>query len=128
MRFLDLAALPATLAHELAHVLASAPWARRAAIVIETDGGRPAAAHIEWHEDAAWYGPFVASLAPLVLATVAALLAGWLWIANGFATPSSVADLALWAIIGAWWSVFAFPSGGDLAVAHAALRGGESDA
>lgn len=127
-RLADVVTLPGQLAHELAHVLAGAPWAERMAIVVEPRSSARVRAHIEWREDVPWYAGAICSLAPLVLATVAALLGAWLWVANDFVAPSSVQELALWAIVGVWWSVFAFPSDGDLAAARAAIEGGEGDA
>lgn len=126
MRGTALLTLPATLAHEIAHALAGKPWARRVAVVIDGDGYGAEAA-IEWSDSAPWWAPLVASLAPLAAGLSTGVLAVSLWLAGGGDLPTGTGDLALWAIIATWWSVFAFPSRGDLAVARAAIGGDDGE-
>lgn len=115
-------ALPPTVAHELTHVLASLPWARRVGLVIEPWTGR-ASARIEWADRAGQGARAISAIAPLVAGTVAASVALALWATTGADLPSSSTALAKVAILTAWWAVYMSPSDGDGNV----FWGGESD-
>lgn len=108
-------ALPASLAHELTHVLASVPWARRVGLIVEPRSGR-AAARIEWSESAGDRARSIAAIAPMLAGIAAAVILIALWIASGGNLPSSSSSLAKVSILLSWWIIYMTPSGGDAQV------------
>jgi len=110
-----LLALPATLAHETTHAIASLPWASRLALVVEPRSGR-ATVRVEWHDSAGQWARRIAALAPFVAGVLAAVAGAALWMAG--AGPLNDAGLLEWSIVAAWWTVFMLPSRPDVATAR----------
>lgn len=114
--------LPATAAHELTHLVVSAPWADTVALVIEPRSAR-VAAQAEWRDDVGPWGPRLAALAPFIAGSVAGLLAIAFLLLGGAEAPSSTSELAQAAILATWWVIYVAPSRADIEVA----RGGSDD-
>lgn len=111
-----LLALPATLAHELAHALASLPWARQLALVVEPGTGR-AAVRVDWRDSAGQWARSLAALAPFVAGVFGAVVAIVLWLRGG-----RPIEPLKYALLAGWWVVFMTPSSSDRDVAR-----GETD-
>jgi len=112
-----LLALPATLAHEVTHALASVPWAKQLALVIEPSSGR-AVVRVDWRESAGAWGRRVAALAPFAGGLLAGLVALYLWIRNGAAAPENGTQMAKWCLFSVYWLIYMTPSADDLATAR----------
>lgn len=109
-------ALPATLAHEVAHVAVGSPWAERVAIEWHPRDGL-ATAHIEWQDGAPDWAQAAAGIAPFVAGLVAAVMAVGVWLRSDIPAPSTAIGWSAWTIIAMWWVVFMTPSGQDLRTA-----------
>jgi len=108
---LALWALPGTLAHELTHALASLPWARRLALVVEVRSGR-AAVRVDWRETAGGRARAIAALAPLAAGTVALIAAINLWVRGGLPLLEQ-AGFMKYALLAGWWAIMMLPSEAD---------------
>lgn len=110
--------IPATLAHELLHALASAPWAQEVTV-----SARPrsfdVACLVEWREDTPRAAIALAHLAPVLVGLVAALVSGAIWYSSGGQLPSSTAEMVTWAVAAVWWAIFTWPSADDLNIPEA---------
>jgi len=102
------ASLPATLAHELTHMLLAAPWADETAVAWHADG---VACFTNWTPSAPRWAIVLASLGPTILGSLVGIGGLWQMLT---APPSSSRELLITAAIAAWWVIYTTPSGDDL--------------
>lgn len=110
--FWGVLSLPAVLLHELAHAVASFPWARRIGIVVEPRTGY-AECHVEFRDSAGRWPEIVAGVAPMALGWAAAIVALALWLLDGGEIPSSTMALVKVAVLTTYWVIFMTPSAVD---------------
>jgi len=102
------ASLPATLAHELTHMLLSVPWADETAVAWHRDG---VACFTAWSDEAPQWAIVLSSLGPTLIGSIAGI--GGLW-QLFTAPPETSSGLLTTAAIAAWWVIYVTPSGDDL--------------
>jgi len=117
-----LASLPAALAHELTHALASVPWARQIGVIVEPRSGR-AVTRIDWRDGSGQLARTFAALAPMLVGLLGAAIFAAVVAANGLQLPSTASGLAKVSVLAMWWAIYTMPSAGDLSAA----LGGEPD-
>lgn len=117
-----IASLPATLAHELTHLLLALPWATESAIVIDDVG----AAHlVDWEPGTPRWAIVLASLGPTILGSIVGLVGLWLLVQS---PPGTLNDWLLAGAIAGWWVIYASPSPADLDFHHPEQRPETDDA
>jgi len=105
---------PATLLHELTHMLLAVPWAAESAIIVDEDGP---ACYVTWATSAPRWGIVLASLGPTLLGAIVGVLGLWQLATS---PPGSLNQLLLSAGIAAYWVIYVAPSEDDLAIPDAA--------
>jgi hypothetical protein len=103
-----LASWPATLLHELTHMLLALPWAEESAIIVDDVG---VAHHVNWRQDTPMWAIVLASLGPTMLGSVVGLV-GLIQLVT--TPPGTVTEWLLAGAIAGWWTIYAAPSGDDL--------------
>lgn len=116
-----LASFPATLAHEVLHMIASLPWADRGGIVF---GDGPPECRVVWQDDAPDWGLILASLAPTFVGAGVGIVGLWLLVTH---RPNSAREWLLAAAAAAEWVIFVAPSGDDLETAQTRQTTAETD-
>lgn len=103
-----LLSLPATMAHELTHMLLAVPWAEESAIIVDDVGVVHA---VNWTDDAPRWGIILSSLGPTFLGALVGFVGLWQLLTS---TPSGPNDWLIAGALAAWWVIYATPSGDDL--------------
>jgi hypothetical protein len=103
-----LASWPATLLHELTHLLLALPWTEESAIIVDDAG---VAHYCTWRDDAPTLGIVLASLGPTILGSVVGLI-GLIQLVT--APPGTLNDWLIAGAIAGWWVIYAAPSSDDL--------------
>jgi hypothetical protein len=102
-----LLSLPATLAHELTHLLLALPWADESAIIFD---GRGPAHYVNWQDSVPRSAVVLASLGPTILGSVVGLVGLVLMLQD----PPAGRELVLAGGVAAWWVIYVSPSPDDL--------------
>lgn len=103
--------LPATVAHELAHIIVALPFASSVGLLLYPQTH----AAIDWIEDVPKWGVRAAQFAPLVLGLLIGSSAIVYALATG-TTPETAADYLAVGFLAVYWFVFTKPSEEDLEV------------
>lgn len=102
-----LASWPATLLHELTHMLLALPWAEESAIIVDGDVGH----YVNWSPTAPQWAILLASLGPTLLGSLVGVVGLYQLVTS---PPGTVAEWLLAGAIAGWWTIYAAPSGDDL--------------
>jgi len=103
-----LASLPATLAHELTHLLLGLPWAEQSAIIVDDQG----ICHgVDWSDETPQWAVVLSSLGPTLLGSLVGLIGLWRVLT---VPPGSSRAWLLSAALAAYWVIYVMPSGDDL--------------
>jgi len=123
LQLLRLPLLPAQLLHEVAHVLAAAPWSQHSEVVVGPADSRAAMETIvEFEDDAPRLAIAWTYLAPAITGLVGALIGGYALMVGAVDAPRSVLELLLWSAMTMAWAIYTRPSRSDLAGAVHALE------
>lgn len=98
---------PATLAHELTHMLVALPWAVESAIIVDERGP---AHYVRWDDDTPAWAVWLASLAPTLLGSAVGLI-GLLRLLT--APPATLNTWLLAGAIAGYWTIYVAPSHDD---------------
>lgn len=115
----QLAIWPASIAHELTHLLVGYRWADRVS-GYDVHPCRPNYIELDIKESAPGWAVAIIAAAPVLVGTAFAASALVLLFAGGGDFPEASDTPGRWLLIAAWWFVYTAPSGDDIA----ALRGG----
>jgi hypothetical protein len=113
MHYFRYLTLPATLVHELLHVLPATLWADSIAIEWRPRSGL-ATAHVKWRPGAPDWAVILSGLAPFLAGLLTGALALTGWLSQGTPTPSTTIGWTGWTIVAMWWVVAVAPSRSDL--------------
>ncbi len=102
-----------TLAHELCHLLAAAPWADSVHVSVSIRRA-DAQAGIDWRggaESVPNAAIWLSAYAPALVGAVAGIWGAARLLSGG--VPTEPSTLLLGGVLAIWWAVFALPSGAD---------------